>query len=207
MSATATLDRRTGSTPRSEQSVRWMKRLRRAPLNLLVLVLLVFEIYPLIWLFLGSLKTQDEILNDSIWSLPAGLHWENYVDAWTTGNMGTYIRNTIVVVIPSLFFIIVLGVAAGFVLEVMVFKGRFGILLAFLLGIMIPGQMILLPLFSVYFQIGLTGTLLPLIITYIATGLPLTVFMMATYFKAVPREVFEAASMDGATMIQSGSSL
>ena len=63
--------------------------------------------------------------------------------------------------------------------------------------------MILLPLFTVYFQAGLTGTLWPLIITYTATGLPLTVFMMATYFRAVPREVFEAATLDGAGMIRS----
>ena len=57
-------------------------------------------------------------------------------------------------------------------------------------------------LFSAYFQVGLTGTLWPLIITYTATGLPLTVFMMATYFRAVPREVFEAATLDGASMIR-----
>ena len=53
----------------------------------------------------------------------------------------------------------------------------------FLAGIMIPGQMILLPLFTIYFRTGLTGTLWPLIITYTAIGLPLTVFMMATYFR------------------------
>ena len=63
---------------------------------------------------------------------------------------------------------------------------------------MIPGQMILLPLFTIYFRLGLTGSLWPLIITYTATGLPLTVFMMATFFKAVPREIFEASTLDGA---------
>ena len=64
-----------------------------------------------------------------------------------------------------------------------------------------PAQMILLPLFTVYFQVGLTGTLWPLIITYTAIGLPLTVFMMATYFRAIPREIFEAATLDGASII------
>ena len=63
---------------------------------------------------------------------------------------------------------------------------------------MVPSQMILLPLFTIYFQVGLTGSLWPLIITYTATGLPLTVFMLATYFRAVPREVIEAAAIDGA---------
>jgi raffinose/stachyose/melibiose transport system permease protein len=68
----------------------------------------------------------------------------------------------------------------------------------FLAGIMVPSQMILLPLFTIYYQVGLTGSLWPLIITYTATGLPLTVFMMATYFRAVPHEVIEAAAIDGA---------
>ena len=68
---------------------------------------------------------------------------------------------------------------------------------------MVPVQMILLPLFTVYFQTGLTGTLWPLFLTYTAAGLPLTVFLMATYFRALPREVFEAATLDGASLIQS----
>ena len=62
--------------------------------------------------------------------------------------------------------------------------------------------MILLPLFTVYFRPGSPGTLWPLIITYTAIGLPLTVFMMATYFRAVPREVFEAATLDGASIFR-----
>ncbi|HLS63139.1 MAG TPA: carbohydrate ABC transporter permease, partial [Ruania sp.] len=68
---------------------------------------------------------------------------------------------------------------------------------------MIPGQMLLVPLFIVYFNLGLTETIWPLVLTYVAMGLPMTVFMMAAYFRAVPREVFEAATIDGAGMIRS----
>ena len=176
---------------------------RRLPVRLLVTVLLVVEIYPLLWLFLGSLKQQEEFQENPVWALPEGLAWSNYTEAWTTGMMSTYVRNSILATGPALFLIVVLGVAAGFALEVMVWKGRNAVLLTFLAGIMVPAQMILLPLFTVYFQAGLTGTLWPLIITYTATGLPLTVFMMATYFRAVPREVFEASTLDGAGIIRS----
>ncbi|MBT2538703.1 carbohydrate ABC transporter permease [Arthrobacter sp. ISL-69] len=176
--------------------------IRRLPMKLLIALLLVVELYPLLWLLLSSLKTQNEFLNAPSWSLPAQLNFANYVDAWTTGNLATYARNSILATVPSLALIIILGVAAGFALEVLVWRGRNQVLLMFLVGIMVPAQIILLPLFTAYFRIGLAGTLWPLIITYTAIGLPLTVFMMATYFRSVPREVFEAATIDGASTLR-----
>jgi raffinose/stachyose/melibiose transport system permease protein len=176
---------------------------KRLPVRIIIAILLVIEIYPLVWLVIGSFKTQSEFLNDPIWALPAHLNFDNYSSAWNVGQIGHYMLNSVLAVAPSLFFIIILGTAAGFALEVLVWKGRGGILLLFLAGIMVPGQMILLPLFTIYFQTGLTGTLWPLIITYTGIGLPLTVFMMATFFRAVPREVFEAATLDGAGILRS----
>ncbi|MEL7977983.1 carbohydrate ABC transporter permease [Isoptericola sp. F-RaC21] len=169
----------------------------------IVAVVLVIVVYPLIWLVLGSLKTQPEFLNDPTFSLPENwTNFDNYITAVTDGNLGIYARNSVLAVFPSLALTILFGVAAGFALEVMVWKGRATILLLFLAGIMVPGQMILLPLFTMYFEIGLTGSLWPLIITYTAIGLPLTVFMMATFFRGVPREIFEAATLDGANVLR-----
>lgn len=177
--------------------------LRRIPVYLTILLILVVEIYPLFWMFMNSLKPRQEFLNNPTWTLPADPKWSNYSIAWTDGHLGTTIKNSLIATVPSLILILVLGVAAGFALEVLVFKGRGAILLTFLGGIMIPGQMILLPLFRVYFNLGITGTLWPLVITYTGVGLPLTIFMMATYFRAIPREMFEAAAVDGATMLRS----
>lgn len=177
--------------------------LGRLPIWVLVTILLVIEIYPLLWLLLGSFKTQADFVSAPFWALPSQWEFSNYVAAFTTGNMGTYILNSVLTVFPSLAIIIVFGTAAGFALEVMVFKGRGALLLAFLGGILIPGQMILLPLFTIYFQVGLTGTLWPLIITYVATGMPLTVFFMATYFRSIPKEIFEASTLDGASILRS----
>ncbi|PPL17634.1 carbohydrate ABC transporter permease [Microterricola pindariensis] len=178
-------------------------KLAKIPLNLAVVFILVITVYPLIWLLLSSFKTNDEFVNGSVFALPETLNWQNYIDAWTTGNMGQYLSNSVLAVFPALALIILLGTAAGFALEVMVWKGRNGVLLAFLVGIMVPGQMILLPLFTVYFQTGLSGSLWPLIITYTGIGLPLTTFMMATFFRSIPREVFEASTLDGASIIRS----
>jgi raffinose/stachyose/melibiose transport system permease protein len=171
---------------------------RRLPARLLTALLLVVVIYPLVWLFLGSVKSQADYLNGSAFSLPAHWMWGNYKAAWVTGDLGIYIRNSVTAVLPALALVIAGGSAAGFALQLMRWRLSRPTMLLFLAGIMVPTQMILLPLFTIYYQTGLTGTLWPLIITYTATGLPLTVFMLATYFRAVPHEVIEAAAIDGA---------
>jgi raffinose/stachyose/melibiose transport system permease protein len=204
MTATSTLTAVVGTGPRGSRSRRPTPGsfLKRLPLYLVVAVLLVVFVYPLVWLLLGSLKTQDEFLNNPTWALPENwLNFSNYEAAWSA--VAGYLLNSVLAVFPALLIALLIGTAAGFALEVMVFKGRRTMLLLFLVGIMIPGQMILLPLFSVYFQAGLSRSLWPLIITYTATALPLTVFMMATYFRAIPREVFEASTLDGASIIRS----
>ena len=177
--------------------------MRRLPIRLLIAVLLIVEIYPILWMILGSFKTQNEFLNEPFWALPQSWDIVNYIEVFTTGEFGKYIVNSVIAVFPSLAIILVFGTAAGFALEVMVWKGRGTVLLLFLAGIMVPAQMILLPLFTIYFRTNMTGTLWPLIITYVALGMPLTVFMMATFFRSVPREIFEASTLDGASIFRS----
>ncbi|GAA1236179.1 raffinose/stachyose/melibiose transport system permease protein [Microbacterium phyllosphaerae] len=177
--------------------------LRRLPIRLLIAVLLIVEVYPILWMLLGSFKTQSEFLNEPFWALPQSWDIVNYIEVFTTGEFGKYIVNSVIAVFPSLAIILVFGTAAGFALEVMVWKGRGTVLLLFLAGIMVPAQMILLPLFTIYFRTNMTGTLWPLIITYVALGMPLTVFMMATFFRSVPREIFEASTLDGASIFRS----
>jgi len=177
------------------------KLLARVPIWVLIVLLLVVELYPLLWLLLSSFKTSDQFSTGTFWSLPAGLDWQNYADAWNAG-LSTYFLNSILTVFPALFLILVISLAASFGLEVMVWRGRNTVLLAFLAGVMVPLQMTLLPLFTIYFQAGLINTRWALIITYTAFGLPLSVFLMAGFFKSVPRGVIEAAVLDGASIYQ-----
>jgi raffinose/stachyose/melibiose transport system permease protein len=179
------------------------RAVRRLPIWILVTILLVVVLYPMLWMIFGSFKTQSEFFSNPTWALPETWNFDNYVTALTRGNVATNYRNSILVTFPSVFLIILLGVAAGYVLEVMIWKGRQKVLLFILAGIMVPGQMILVPLFTVYFRLGLTNSLWPLILTYTAMGLPLTTFLMAAYFRSVPREIFEAATMDGSSPLRS----
>ncbi len=193
----------TTTAPRSLARRRFARTVRRLPLYLAVAVLLVVEVYPLLWIVLGSFKTQKEVLGQPFWALPQRWNLDNYINAFEVGNLGPYLLNSAITVLPALAIALILGVAAGFALEVMVWKGRGGVLLLFVLGILIPGQLVLLPLFTIYFRLHLTGTLWPLLITYVAGSLPLIIFMVATYFRAVPRELFEAATLDGASLLRS----
>jgi raffinose/stachyose/melibiose transport system permease protein len=184
-----------------------VKLIKRVPAIITILVLVLLTAYPLFWMVINSLKGKSDFLDNPSYALPEVWVWENYTKAWEVGNLATTITNSVIVTIPSLILIVILGTAAGFALEVMVFKRRGGVLLYVLAGIMIPGQMIILPLFTTFYNIGLVGSLTPLIIIYTAGGLPLTIFMMATYFRAIPREVFEASTLDGANILRSFASV
>ena len=177
------------------------KLVGKAPLAVIVGLLLIVVIYPLVWLLQSSFKTTQEFATQPTWALPQGFAWQNYVQAWSSG-MGTYFLNSILAVFPSLFLILAISVSAAFALEVMTWRLRNPVLLLFLAGIMVPLQLVLLPLFTVYFQASLIDTRWALIITYTAFGLPLSVFLMAGFFKSVPREVMEAAVLDGASIYQ-----
>lgn len=168
---------------------------------ILIAILLVVVLYPLLWMLLSSFKSTDDFASSPFWSLPTTWLWQNYVDAWNSG-MSTYFVNSILVVFPALFINLLIGMAAAFGLEVMKWRGSNLVLLIFLAGIMIPAQMLLLPLFTMYFQAGLINNRWSLILTYTAASLPLTVFLMAGFFKNVPRSVIEAAIIDGASIFQ-----
>ncbi|WP_159618387.1 carbohydrate ABC transporter permease [Ruania rhizosphaerae] len=190
--------------PQARPARRAARRIvRRLPVWLLVTVLLVVMLYPQFWMIMGSFKTQTEFFANPTWALPEQFNLDNYIDAFTRGNVGINYRNSMLVTLPSVALIVLAGLAAGYALEIMIWKGRRQVLLFVMGGIMVPGQMILVPLFTVYFKIGITDSLLPMILTYTAMGIPLTTFLMAAYFRAIPREIFEAATVDGCGPLRS----
>jgi len=170
---------------------------RKTITRVLIVIILVVEIYPLFWLLSSSFKSENQFDTKPLWTLPQSLNFSNYSQAWNIAHLPTDAINSITVTLSAVVVILAVGSGAAFALEVMVWKGRGGILLFLVGGLMVPGQLVLLPLFEIYYKVGLDNTLWPMIITYIGEGLPLTVFLMATYFRSVPRELFEACAMDG----------
>lgn len=170
--------------------------------TLAIAILVLIELYPVFWLLTSSIKAPIEFSTRPIYALPDGFYWKNYVDAWTVGRMNTYFRNSLIATIPSLFFILLFGSAAAFAIEKMQWRFSNLVLLVFLSGIMIPVQIVLLPLFTAFLRLNMLNNLGTLILVYTTFGLSLTIFLFTSYFKAVPNEVIESAIIDGANIYQ-----
>ncbi|KQX44620.1 MULTISPECIES: carbohydrate ABC transporter permease [unclassified Paenibacillus] len=174
----------------------------RAILVLVSLALLIIQIYPLFWIFISSFKDPREFSSNNPLSLPSQFTLQNYLNVWNKGNLGTYFMNSLIVAISSIVLIIVLSAMAAFVLEKMRFKWSNGLLFFFLCGIMIPIQVVLIPLFMIYNKTGLMNTLLSLILPQVGFALPISVYLFVSFYKYISNEIIEAAVMDGCGIYQ-----
>lgn len=168
--------------------------------TVLVIIVLVF-IFPIIWLFVNSLKTNTEIFT-SPWALPSTPQLKNYVDAWTAGNIGRYFLNSIIVTAITLFFSITFSSMAAYAISRMKWKLSNATLVFFLLGMMIPIHATLIPLFLSFTKLGLTNNYVGLILPYITFSFPSSILIMSGFFSSIPREMEEAAVIDGSSIFR-----
>lgn len=161
-------------------------------------LLLVTQLYPLLWLLIYSLKTNEEILSGSFFSFPSIWQWSNYSAAVENGNYFKYLLNSFIVTGVTMIGVILLASLTAFAITR--FRWKYGqlVLLVFLLGMMIPLQATLLPIMIIFSNLDLLNTHLSLILPYIAFQTPIAVFILSGFMKSVPHEIEESAVMDGA---------
>ena len=152
--------------------------------------------YPVFWMLQQSFKTKFE-LYANVWGLPQQLFLDNYVQAWRIARMGTYIFNSVVVSVATVVVVLVLASLAGYAFARMRFAGRQVLFYAFVFTLIVPLQVTIIPLYAVVSGLGLTNTYFALILPYAAGGLPLSIFLLRAFFESVPREIEEAARIDG----------
>jgi N-acetylglucosamine transport system permease protein len=157
----------------------------------------VIVIGPMLWTLMTSFKSTREIFA-SPFSLPDGLHLENYVNAWTDAGIGKYFLNTVLVVGSALVLVMVLGSMCAYVLARFEFPGSKAVYYLMLAGLTFPIFLAIVPLFFTLRNLGLLNTLPGLSLTYVAFALPFTVFFLFAFFKTLPYEISEAAALDGA---------
>lgn len=169
---------------------------------ILIAIMVVAAIYPVIWLILSAFKTQTEFTLNSAFSLPHSFSFDNFVKAWTIGNMGTSFLNSAICTAGSMILIVVTAGPLSFAIVKMRWKRNKLINRYILIGMMVPVQVALIPLFSIYNQIGFTNSRIGLILIYTAYSLPLSVTLLTGFFESVPDEMLEAAIIDGCNIYQ-----
>ncbi len=174
-----------------------MKNVRAGFRGIIIFLICVIEIYPLFWLLTASLKQQSEWSEFPAYALNKGFHIQNYIDAWTRGNMATFFKNSLITTVVSLIFIVIFATTVGFAVTKMQWRFKKAVARFFTLGIMIPVAVALIPLFQIYSRTGLLNTRTCLILTYIAFGLSLSIYLVQGYLRSFPDDIIEAAVIDG----------
>lgn len=166
--------------------------------QILLIIWAILVIFPLLWMVMTSFKTDPEIIF-SPWELPASLQWNNFERAWNEAHIGTYFKNTIIVVTASVFLTLLLSSMTSYVLARFSFRGNRFISYLFMAGLMFPVFLALVPLFFVVKDLHMLGTYQGLILVYVAYSLPFSIFFLTSFFKTLPSELAEAAILDGAS--------
>lgn len=166
--------------------------LRGTLLTALALVVLI----PIVWTVLGSFKSTAELSANPPTILPSSWSLTNYTQALTRFEFGTFLRNSVVVMVGATALTLTINSLAAYALAKFNFRGRDALFLLTLATIMIPLQVILIPVYQVIASLGLVNTLWGLIVPAAAT--PTGVFLLRQYMLSLPDELLEAARIDGA---------
>lgn len=176
-------------------AARWFRRVTLA-------LIALFALFPLLIILLTTIKPLKDVQNTFQW-IPSHITLAPYAEIWSTVPLLHYFVNSLIVSSSSTVVSVTLAVFAGYAISRFQFRGRRLFSLAVLSTQMFPGILFLLPLYLIYVNIGhsigisLYGSYLGLIITYLTFALPFAVWMLAGFFATIPRELEEAAMVDG----------
>ncbi|MFB9948193.1 carbohydrate ABC transporter permease [Rhizobium puerariae] len=181
-----------------------VKRRRDPFLVILWIVLVTFALLwvaPVVLIAFTALKSNAEVMTSNAFTPPNAIAWENFSGAWERGNFATTFKNSVIITVIKVPLGLVISAMAAYTLARI--RLRFGklLLLFFLFGAMIPFQVMLAPIFTLVNGFGLIDTYPGVILPYLAFGVPYQVFILHGFFKAVPKELSEAALIDGASHV------
>lgn len=192
-----------------------MKKIKKSKSNILykvfiyvaLITLAISILIPVIWVFMASIKQNSEFYG-SPWTIPAGVYFQNFVNAFQQANMGEYFINSIIATGIGLILLLVVALPASYVLARFNFKLRKILNTLMMAGLFINVNYIVVPIFlmllgwdnSIYSAIGANfflNNIFVLAVVYAATAIPFTVYLLTGYFKTLPTAYEEAALIDG----------
>jgi len=158
-------------------------------------------IFPLIFIVLGSFKDNQEFYSN-IWGLPDIWRWSNYSYAWTTGDIGKYAGNSVIVTLVAVFGSVILSASAGYALsKLRIPKAK--LIISILLGLnFIPNVSVFIPLYRQLISMGLNKSLWMLIIPNLVWQIPFSIYIFKNFFDSIPSALLEASRMDGSSELR-----
>lgn len=184
------------------------EKLYKVFIYVVLILLAACILVPVAWVFMASVKQNSEFYGNP-WTLPLGLHWQNFADAWSTARMGDYMLNSVLVTVLALCILLVVALPAAYCISRFHFRGRKFLNTAFMAGLFINVNYIVVPIFLMLrdgdaflkkaFGSGfLLNNVVVLAVVYAATALPFTIYLLSGYFSTLPHDYEEAAYIDGA---------
>lgn len=171
----------------------------KAGIYFLLITFAILCLYPVLWLLINSFKSNTQLFANP-WNLPGKPDLSNYINAWKIGNVGTYFINSCIVTITACAITVFLGSTTAYAISRMRWRLSKYVMGLFLIGIMIPTHSLLIPLFSMFQKVRITNTFLALILPYVGTSMPMTIFILTGFFGSLPRELEEASVIDGCSL-------
>lgn len=163
------------------------------------LLFAAFSILPIIWLAITSLKTEGEIVSTTLTYLPERIQFQNYADVWNQSDFPRLMWNSLVTTSYTVLICTFGGAIAAYSFSRYRFRGKSGIMLGYMVIRMFPAVLIIIPLFLVLRNFGLLDSRIGLALAYSSFLLPIFIWMMKSFFDAVPTDLEKAARIDGCT--------
>ena len=178
-----------------------MRLLRRSSVHVVLVVVAVFWLVPTLGLFVTSLRPVQTYGRSGWWqglTKPAELTIESYRGFFDNSELVDSVWNTVLITVPSALLVVLVASMAGYAFAWMRFPGRDVLFLVVVGLLVVPLQMALIPVFQLYRRLGIEG--IPAVVLFhVAFGLPFAVFLLRNFFAGLPRDLFEAARLDGAS--------
>lgn len=173
-------------------------RISRIVSRVLIAAVLVMQVYPFLWLLQTSLRDREDFAASNPFSIPTQLTLDNFSRAFEQGHLLRSILNSLIITGGACLLLVVCGMAGAYAIAVLGFRFSGLVRGLFLLGIVVPVQVALVPLFIDYSRIGMLDTHLSVMIPLAGFALPMALYLFLSFYSYIPRELYEAATLDGA---------
>ncbi|WP_205705649.1 carbohydrate ABC transporter permease [Kineococcus indalonis] len=194
------------SAPTSAARLPLARRLaRRAPwwgVVLLLAALAVVWVYPFVWMVSASLKSSLEVFTAGLGIVPEEFAWENYSRAWTDANFGRYMVNTVLLTVSTVVIVVVRCALAGYVLGRFRFRGQRVVVGVLVATLFVPTGYTIIPIVKLSMELGLLNSLTGMVLALSGAANVSAILIYAGYFRQLPKELEEAATVDGAGFLR-----